>query len=212
MSLQFVLATHNAHKIDEFRTILGSGAGAGAGGGGGIGAIDVIGYDGPEPTEDGASFADNALIKARAAARHTGLPSLADDSGLCVDVMNGAPGIFSARWAGVKRGDAANRSLLLEQLEDVPDQLRTSYYVCVIAVVIPDGEGLQPQEFVVEGRWPGTLTREPRGSNGFGYDPIFLPRGSAVTAAEMDPATKNAESHRARALVELQKALGELAS
>jgi XTP/dITP diphosphohydrolase len=206
LSLQFVLATHNAHKIDEFRTILGSG------GGGGIGAIDVIGYDGPEPTEDGASFADNALIKARAAALHTGLPSLADDSGLCVDVMNGAPGIFSARWAGVKRGDAANRSLLLEQLEDVPDHLRTCYYVCVIAVVIPDGEGLKPQEFVVEGRWSGTLTREPRGSNGFGYDPIFLPRGSELTAAEMDPATKNAESHRARALVELQKALGELAS
>lgn len=204
MNRHFVLATHNAHKIDEFQSILGAGAGAGA--------IDVVGYDGPEPREDGGSFAENALIKARAAALHTGLPSLADDSGLCVDVMNGAPGIFSARWAGSKRGDAANLSLLLEQLDDVPNDFRTCYYVCVIAVVIPDGEGMTAQEFVVEGRWSGSLSREPRGSNGFGYDPIFIPRGSESTAAEMDSATKNAQSHRARALVELQKALSEIAS
>lgn len=207
MSHTFVLASHNAHKVAEFQHILGAGDSG----------LEILSYDGPEPIESGASFAENALIKARAAAEHTGLPALADDSGLCVDVMNGAPGIFSARWAGSRKSDATNLELLLEQLGDVPDEHRGAYYACVIALVIPaDPEtggatgaatGAAAEEFVVEGRWRGHLAREPRGTNGFGYDPIFVPTGMSVSAAELEPAIKNAQSHRAIALAELQKIL-----
>jgi XTP/dITP diphosphohydrolase len=197
----FVLATHNAHKVAEFQHMMGSR----------YSGLSVVSYDGPEPIEDGTTFAENALIKARVAAAHTGLPALADDSGLCVDVMNGAPGIFSARWAGAKRGDAANMALLLEQLSDVPAPHRGAYYACVIALVIPGADGQPPTETVVEGQWRGSLERAPRGSHGFGYDPIFIPEGESRTAAEMDPIEKNARSHRALALQELFAALDELA-
>jgi len=199
MSSTFVLATHNAHKVAEFQAILG-----------GTSDITVVSYDGPEPIEDGITFAQNALIKARAAAEHTGLPALADDSGLCVDVLNGAPGIFSARWAGPKRGDAANLDLLLQQLADVRDEDRTAHYACIIAVVIPAREGRDGHECVVEGRWRGHIAREPRGAHGFGYDPIFIPEGSDLTAAEMNPVEKNEQSHRARALAALKPLLSEL--
>ena len=199
MSATFVLATHNAHKVAEFQAILG-----------GESDIDIISYDGPEPIEDGVTFSENALIKARAAAEHTGLPSLADDSGLCVDVLSGAPGIFSARWAGPKRGDGANLDLLLQQISDVRDSDRTAYYACVIAVVVPAHDGRAAQEFVVEAHWRGRLVREPRGSSGFGYDPIFVPDGSTRTAAEMDPSEKNRQSHRALALAKLKPLLEEL--
>ena len=196
----FVLATHNEHKVAEFQHMLGSR----------FSGLSVVSYDGPEPTEDGTTFAENALIKARVAAAHTGLPALADDSGLCVDVMNGAPGIFSARWAGAKRGDAANMALLLEQLSDVPAPHRGAHYACVIALVIPGDDGQPLTETVVEGQWRGSLGRTPRGSEGFGYDPIFVPEGESRTAAEMDPAEKNARSHRALALQKLFEALDEL--
>ncbi|MDH6422910.1 RdgB/HAM1 family non-canonical purine NTP pyrophosphatase [Aurantimicrobium minutum] len=189
----FVLATHNQHKIEEFNAILGEL----------IPGITVIGYDGPEPVEDGVSFAENALIKARAAAAHTGLPSLSDDSGLCVEVLGGAPGIFSARWAGAKKDNAANVQLLLDQLSDVRDGDRGAHFTCHIAVVNPETS----EEFVVVGNWPGTLAKEVHGVNGFGYDPIFIPEGYEVTAAILDPAEKNALSHRARALRALAERL-----
>ena len=189
----FVLATHNQHKIEEFNAILVEL----------IPGITVIGYDGPEPVENGVSFAENALIKARAAAAHTGLPSLSDDSGLCVDVLGGAPGIFSARWAGAKKDNAANVQLLLDQLSDVRDGDRGAHFTCHIAVVNPETN----EEFVVVGNWPGTLAREVHGVNGFGYDPIFIPEGYEVTAAILDPAEKNALSHRARALRALAERL-----
>lgn len=195
----YVLATHNPHKIAEFQQMLGA---RDAG-------VSIIGYDGPEPIEDGTTFAENALIKARTAAQHTGLPALADDSGLCVDVLNGAPGIFSARWAGSDSDDEKNLTLLLDQLSDVPAPHRGAHYVCVIAVVIPESAGNPPCETVVEGRWFGSLQSTPQGGHGFGYDPIFVPTGGSRTAAQMEPQEKNAQSHRARALEELHKVLGD---
>ena len=182
----FVLATHNLHKIEEFNAILGSL----------VPGITVIGYDGPEPIEDGVSFAENALIKARAAAAHTGLPSLSDDSGICVDVLGGAPGIFSARWAGSAKDNAANVQLLLDQLSDVREEDRGAHFQCTIAVVNP----VTNEEYVVEGKWTGRIAREIHGANGFGYDPIFIPEGYEVTAAILDPDEKNQLSHRSRAL------------
>ena len=189
----FVLATHNKHKIEEFNAILGEL----------IPGITVIGYDGPEPVEDGVSFAENALIKARAAAAHTGLPSISDDSGICVDVLGGAPGIFSARWAGAQKDNAANVQLLLDQLSDVRDGDRGAHFTCHIAVVNP----VTNEEFVVVGNWPGMIAREVHGVNGFGYDPIFIPEGYEVSAAILDPSEKNALSHRARALHALAEKL-----
>lgn len=182
----FVLATHNQHKIEEFNAILGEL----------VPGINVIGYDGPEPIEDGVSFAENALIKARAAAAHTGLPSLSDDSGICVDVLGGMPGIFSARWAGNAKDNSANVQLLLDQMSDVRESDRGAHFTCHIAVVIPETN----EEFVVVGNWPGTIAREVHGVNGFGYDPVFIPEGYEVTAAILDPAEKNKLSHRSRAL------------
>ena len=193
--VRVVLATHNQHKAREFQQILGRE----------VPGLEIVAYDGPEPVEDGVSFEENALIKARAALAHTGLPALADDSGICVDVMGGAPGIFSARWAG-SHGDAdANLRLLLDQLADIPDADRAAHFTATLALVTPGGEPT-----VVQGIWPGTIAREPRGENGHGYDPIFVPDGHDVTAAELEPSAKNAESHRARALSAIVPALREL--
>jgi XTP/dITP diphosphohydrolase len=183
-----VLATHNRHKLEEFAAIIARH----------MPQVDLVEYDGPEPVEDGVTFAENALIKARAAAAHTGLVALADDSGICVDVLGGAPGVFSARWSGRHGDDAGNLALLLAQLADVPDRHRGAHYTCAIALVRPD-ENRTGHERTVEGEWHGTLARAPRGSNGFGYDPAFVPNGGSLSAAELDPATKNADSHRARA-------------
>jgi XTP/dITP diphosphohydrolase len=183
--VRVVLATHNAHKVQEFQSILGVA----------LPELEIVAYDGPEPVEDGTTFAENALIKARAAAEHTGLPAMADDSGICVDVLGGSPGIFSARWAGHGKGDRANLELLLDQLADLPDEHRTAQFACHIAVVVP-ATGF---EQVVSGRWPGRLAREASGGGGFGYDPVFVPDGLEVTAAELTAAEKNAISHRARA-------------
>lgn len=194
--LRVVLATHNRHKAEEFQAILGAS----------IPGLEIAGYDGPVPVEDGVTFAQNALIKARAAAEHTGMAALADDSGICVEVLGGAPGIFSSRWSGAEDDDEANLRLLLRQLEVVPDQFRRAYFSCTIALVTPDGA-----EYVVEGRWLGTLLREPRGENGFGYDPIFLPEGEELSAAELPPERKNGQSHRYRAFAAITPLLRELA-
>ncbi|WP_026378861.1 RdgB/HAM1 family non-canonical purine NTP pyrophosphatase [Agromyces italicus] len=216
-ALEVVLATHNAHKVAEFQRILGER----------MPGITVLPYDGPSPVEDGASFAENALIKARAAAAHTGRIALADDSGIAVDVMGGAPGIFSARWAGHSAGDVANVKLLLAQLGDVRRPNRGAAFHCTIAVVVPaaltgtteagdSAVDSADEEFVAEGLWRGTLAYEPRGSHGFGYDPVFEPEGYEVTAAELLPEQKNAISHRARAfealIPELERISGRISS
>lgn len=186
----FVLATHNQHKVDEFRAILTQA----------LPDFELSTYDGPEPVEDGATFAENALIKARAAAGHTGMPAIADDSGLAVDALNGAPGVLSARWAGEPKSDARNLELVLEQMVGVPAQQRGAAFVCCIAVVFPETSTAAYSEFALEAHWRGTLTTGPRGINGFGYDPIFVPEGFDVTSAELEPEQKNSVSHRAQAL------------
>ncbi len=193
MTIEVVLATHNQHKVEEFQRILGAA----------MPEITVVAYDGPEPIEDGVTFSENALIKARTAAAHTGKISLADDSGISVDVLGGAPGIFSARWAGPGRGDVENLSLLLAQLSDIADEHRSARFRCTIALVVPDGLTDGGFEHVSEGVWPGRLATTPSGANGFGYDPIFIPVGHEVSSAELPPETKNEISHRARAFADL---------
>lgn len=194
-----VLATHNPHKVAEFGAIVAATRPG----------LAVIGYDGPEPVEDGVTFAQNALIKARAAAAHTGLPALADDSGICVDVLGGAPGVFSAYWAGHRKDATANLELLLDQLSDIADPHRTAHFTSTIALVRPDGV-----EHVVEGIWPGRLATARSGAGGFGYDPIFIPdgqpAGAARTAGEFTAPEKNAASHRARAFAALAPLLAHL--
>ena len=196
---RIVLATRNEHKVGEVREILEA---AGA-------QVDLLPLpaEAPDVVEDGLTFADNALLKARSAAAFTGLPAIADDSGLCVDVLNGMPGIFSARWAGRARDDAANLALVLDQVADVRDEHRGAAFVCAAAFVLPDGT-----EEVVEGTVRGTLSREPRGGGGFGYDPAFLPEGSARTAAELTSAEKHAISHRGEAFRALAPMLARTAS
>lgn len=192
-----VLATRNAHKVEEVREILDA---AGV-------AVELapLPDDAPDVVEDGLTFAANALLKARSAAQHTGLPAVADDSGLCVDALNGMPGVFSARWAGRGRDDAANLALVLDQVADLADEHRGASFVCAAALVLPGGD-----ERVVEGRVVGTLAREPRGSGGFGYDPAFVPLGSTVTTAEMTPADKHAISHRGEAFRAMAPLLHDL--
>jgi XTP/dITP diphosphohydrolase len=187
---RLVLATRNAKKLAELRRILAAELDSAG--------VEVVGLDDvppyPEAPEIGATFVENAVLKAREAARHTGLPAVADDSGLTVDALNGMPGVLSARWAGRSRDDTANLSLVLDQLADVPDDRRGAAFVCAAALVTPDGT-----EHAVQGRLDGVLTRHPRGSGGFGYDPIFQPHGDTRTTAEMPPAEKDAISHRGRA-------------
>mgnify|MGYP000479291553 FL=1 len=191
--MRIVLATHNAHKVTELGAILGSS----------VEGLELIGYDGPEPVEDGTSYLENALIKARAAFEHTGLPSMADDSGIAVEILGGSPGIFSARWAG-GRDNVANRQLLLAQLSDVAEEHRSAAFVCTIALVGPDGEAS------FTGIWPGRVATEEHGEQGFGYDPIFIPEGFEATAAELDPEVKNSMSHRALALEQLASYLNSI--
>ncbi len=196
-----VLATHNLHKVAEFQAIIAATRPD----------LVVIAYDGPEPVEDGVTFAENALIKARAASTRTGLPALADDSGICVDVLGGAPGVFSAYWAGHAKDAGANLLLLLDQLSDIRDPHRVAQFVSTIALVVPGDAG---SEQVVEGRWPGRLAAAPSGSGGFGYDPIFVPDGQAAgaerTVGEWSAREKNEHSHRARAFRELTPLLARL--
>ncbi|HJU98077.1 MAG TPA: RdgB/HAM1 family non-canonical purine NTP pyrophosphatase [Jiangellaceae bacterium] len=194
-----VLATRNPHKLDELRRIL---AAAGAT----VDLVSVAGFpDVPDVVETGLTFAENALLKATATAAATRLPAIADDSGLTVDALNGMPGIFSARWAGRHGDDAANLDLLLRQVVDVPDGRRGAAFVCAAALATPSGRGV-----VEEGRVTGRLTHEPRGANGFGYDPVFVPDGHTRTTAEMSPAEKDAVSHRGRAFRALAAHLKDL--
>ncbi len=179
--MKVVLATHNQGKVEELRAILAP-----------LG-LDLVGYEGPEPVEDGTSFLENAFIKARAAHKHTGLPAIADDSGIQVEILGGSPGIFTAIWSGTK-DNVANRRLLLAQLKDIHEEHRAASFVCTIAFVTDS------EELSFTGVWPGSVATEERGTNGHGYDPVFIPEGFDVTAAELDPEVKNALSHRSIAV------------
>ncbi|MFD7918417.1 RdgB/HAM1 family non-canonical purine NTP pyrophosphatase [Streptomyces sp. NPDC059740] len=196
---RLILATRNAGKITELRAIL---ADAGL-------EYELVGADAyPEVgdvKETGVTFAENALLKAHALAQATGHPAVADDSGLCVDVLGGAPGIFSARWAGRHGDDQANLDLLLAQLSDIDDDHRAARFACAAALALPDGT-----ERVVEGSLEGTLRHAPAGEYGFGYDPILQPLGETRTCAELTAAEKNAISHRGKAFRALAPVVGEL--
>ncbi|MBM7089682.1 RdgB/HAM1 family non-canonical purine NTP pyrophosphatase [Streptomyces sp. NPDC014603] len=196
---RLILATRNAGKITELRSIL-TDAGL---------PHELVGADAhpevPDVKETGVTFAENALLKAHALARATGLPAVADDSGLCVDVLGGAPGIFSARWAGTHGDDRANLDLLLAQLSDIAVEHRGAHFACAAALALPDGT-----ERVVEGRLTGTLRHAPSGTGGFGYDPILQPDGESRTCAELTPREKNAISHRGKAFRALVPVVREL--
>ncbi|KUI01604.1 RdgB/HAM1 family non-canonical purine NTP pyrophosphatase [Mycobacterium sp. IS-3022] len=198
---ELLVASRNPKKLAELRRVLEV---AGVSGLTLLSLDDVPAFD--EAPETGATFEDNAVAKARDAYRATGLATVADDSGLQVDALNGMPGVLSARWSGRHGQDAANTSLLLAQLADVPDERRGAAFVSACALVSAAGET------VVRGEWPGSIVREPRGEGGFGYDPVFLPEGSSRTAAELSPVEKDAASHRGRALALLLPVLRELAA
>jgi len=192
-----VLATRNAAKLRELARILGAEDSASRDGGEQIGLAGLDEFPGaPDVPETGATFEENALLKARAIADYTGLPAVADDSGLCVDALNGMPGVLSARWAGRHGDDKANLELVLAQVADVPDTRLGAQFVCAAALVVPASAA---REWVVTGQVEGRLIRAPRGSGGFGYDPIFLPDGFGQTTAEMTAEAKDAISHRGRA-------------
>ncbi|WIY06188.1 RdgB/HAM1 family non-canonical purine NTP pyrophosphatase [Amycolatopsis mongoliensis] len=198
---KLLLATRNAKKLGELRRILDAE---------GISGIEVLGLadvpDFPEAPETAPDFEGNAVAKARDAVAACGLPAIADDSGIAIDALNGMPGVLSARWAGGHGDDEANLNLVLGQLRDVPDERRGAQFVCAAALVLVSGE-----ETLVRGEWRGTMVHSRRGTNGFGYDPIFRPDGETRTSAEMEPAEKDAVSHRGRALRALLPALRELA-
>ncbi len=186
--MKVLLASRNAHKLTELRRIVAD-----------LVDVEIVGLDDvpvyAEVPESGATFAENALIKAREGAAHTGLVTVADDSGLAVDALNGMPGVLSARWSGVAKDDSANLALVLAQVGDVPDERLGARFVCAAALVTPAG-----LEHVEEGEMRGHLIRAPRGSNGFGYDPIFVAEGSTRTSAELSDEEKDAISHRGKAL------------
>lgn len=197
--MRVVLATRNAHKVDELRRILSAYD---------VELVSLSDYpDVADVPETGATFADNALLKAHAVAVATGLVAIADDSGLSVDALNGMPGVLSARWAGRHGDDVANLQLVLGQIADVPEERRGAAFVCAAAAVAPGG-----REVVVEGRVEGRLVHAPRGHNGFGYDPIFTPIGETRTTAEMSAEEKDAISHRGIAFRALAPRLHELAA
>jgi XTP/dITP diphosphohydrolase len=184
-----LLATRNPKKLAELLRILEASRVD-------VALADLTGYpDMPEVVETGATFEENALLKARATVEYTGLPAVAEDSGLCVDALNGMPGVLSARWSGGHGDDDANLRLVLAQLTDVPSRRRGAHFECSATLVLPSGA-----EHTTEGSIFGTITSKPRGSNGFGYDPIFLPDGYRLTTAEMSEQDKDAISHRGRAL------------
>lgn len=190
MPHKLLLATRNKGKIQEFHRILDAIA---------PGQIDLLGLDNfPElhdVVEDGKTFQENALKKAREMALATGIPAIADDSGLCIDVLNGDPGIFSARWAGTHGDDVANNSKVLAQLNDVPDEKRSAHFTCVAALYLPDG-----RSHCEEAHFYGWILRAPIGEHGFGYDPIFRPDGYDISSAQMSAEEKDAISHRGKSL------------
>lgn len=194
MRPRIVLASRNQKKIEELRRILDAADVN----------VEVLGsesfIDLPDIAETGASFVENAVIKAVAVAQHTGLPAVADDSGLCVDELNAMPGILSARWAGRHATDENNMRLVVEQLADVPDGRRGAQFRCAAALAVPASDGSVTDARAVEGELAGVLRREPVGDNGFGYDPIFQPDGYDITTAQMESRRKDAISHRGQAL------------
>ena len=200
MTKQFVLATRNAHKAEELqRILLDQNINVE------ILTLDRF-ADAPEVIETESTFEGNALLKARAISAHTGLPAIADDSGLCVNALNGMPGVLSARWSGAEVDvDQENLNLVLKQISDVPDVRRGAQFVCAAVAVFPDGV-----ELIARGVVEGEITRTPKGSNGFGYDPIFKPNNSSKTTAELTAEEKDAISHRGQALRDLAKQLGKL--
>ena len=197
------MASRNPKKLAELHRVLDA---AGITGLGLVCLDDVAPYD--EAPETGATFEENAIAKARDGYAATGLPTLADDSGLEVAALNGMPGVLSARWAGRHGDDVANYTLLIDQMHDVPDSRRGAAFVSVCALVYGPGSG---DGAVVRGIWPGKIGREPRGEGGFGYDPVFIPEGKSHSAAQMSPAEKDAVSHRGRALALLVPVLRTLA-
>jgi len=199
MTARLVLATRNVAKLEEVRRILAEAAAD-------VTLVGVHELEGvPEVPETGATFAENALLKAHAVAAATGLPAVADDSGICVDALGGMPGVLSARWSGRHGDDEANLELVLGQVSEVPDDRRGAHFTCAAALALPHGP-----ERVAEGRVDGVLVRAPRGTNGFGYDPVFVPHGDTRTTAEMPSAEKDAISHRGRAFRALAPAVREL--
>jgi XTP/dITP diphosphohydrolase len=201
--VEVLVATRNRKKLAELRRVLDT---AGVSGLELRSLDDVAPFD--EAPETGATFEENAVAKARDAWRASGLPAVADDSGLAVDALNGMPGVLSARWSGTHGEDAQNTALLLAQMHDVPDERRGAAFVSACALVTgPDPEHVT----VARGEWRGRIVRAPRGDGGFGYDPVFLPDGTDRTAAELSPAEKDAASHRGRALAQLIPVLGALA-
>ncbi|MBY6364299.1 RdgB/HAM1 family non-canonical purine NTP pyrophosphatase [Rhodococcoides corynebacterioides] len=199
-SVRLLVASRNPKKLAELRRVLDGAA---------VEGIDLVGLDEvpeyPETPETGATFEENALIKARDGVAATGLACVADDSGIAVDALNGMPGVLSARWSGRHGEDEANTSLLLAQLSDVPDERRGAGFVSACALVLPDGT-----ETVTRGEWRGAVARERAGSGGFGYDPVFVPEGSDRSAAELSPQEKDAASHRGIALRALVPAIAAL--
>jgi XTP/dITP diphosphohydrolase len=198
--VKVLVASRNAKKLEEMRRILAEH----------MTGVEVVGLDDvtpfDEPVEDQPTFEGNALLKARAGVAATGLPTLADDSGLCVDALNGMPGVLSARWSGPPKSDERNNELLLAQLNDVPDERRTAHFACAVALVHPDG-----RELVVEGRMDGRVIREVRGSGGFGYDVLFVADDKpGLTTAELSREDKDAISHRGRALREIAPLVADL--
>jgi XTP/dITP diphosphohydrolase len=200
---QVFLASRNPKKIVEMRRILAEY----------VPDLEVLGLDDvapyDEPAETEPTFAGNALLKAHAGVVATGLPSLADDSGLCVDALNGMPGVLSARWAGTAKDDAANNRLLLEQLSDVPDERRGAHFTCAVAFAYPAGAA-GTADHVVHGEMPGRVIREMRGAGGFGYDVLFVADGDGRTSAELPPEEKDAISHRGKAIREVAPVVADV--
>jgi len=197
MTQRVVLASSNPGKLKEFGALL-------ADSGFELVAQSSLGIADAEET--GLSFVENALLKARHAARASGLPALADDSGLCVEHLHGTPGLYSARYAGNHGDNAANNAKLLRELDGVPTERRGAFFICVLALLQHADD---PAPLIAEGRWHGRVLDAPRGTQGFGYDPLFLPRGQALGAAELEPALKNRLSHRGQALAKLREQLRE---
>jgi XTP/dITP diphosphohydrolase len=195
---RIVLASSNRGKLAEFGELF-------ADSGFEVIAQGSLGVEDAEET--GLTFVENALLKARNAARVTGLPALADDSGLCVDYLHNAPGLYSARYSGGHGDDAANNAKLLRELDGVPTPQRGAFFICVLALLQHADD---PAPLIAEARWHGRILDAPRGTNGFGYNPIFLPDGQSASVAELDTATKNRLSHRGQALAQLHARLIEL--
>ena len=194
---RIVLASSNPGKLAEFNDLLADS---------GLKVEPQSAFDIPDAEETGLSFVENALLKARHASRISGLPALADDSGLCVTHLRGAPGLYSARYSGTHGDNAANNARLLRELDGVPNEQRGAFFICVL-VLLQDAD--DPAPLTAEGRWHGRVLTEQRGTHGFGYDPLFLPEGETVSAAELPPGLKNRISHRGRALALLRSQLGE---